>query len=520
VQSRWDHRVTVVVGGAGFGKSSLLIQACDENALAPRGDDCWLGCGPGDDGLRALARGLADAVDADPAKLPDPDDDRADDPVALAAPIADAVWARAPRHVCLIVDDVHEVGDGPAAAVLRALIDALPRNGHVVLSGRVEPPVPLARLVAQGHAVRIEEAELAFDGDDLAAFADLREVPVGRIDDLGGWPALVELRAAASAGAVDDFLAEEVMAALTPAQQRAVAVVAALGGADQALVDAVEGTGGRSSGRSPGHDLAALLQPVPLVSVDRTGWYEVHAVWADRLADALDDVDRREVQRRAGVALAGRDLAAGVKLLEDAGADDELRAVLRTECRAQDLASSPDRLAQVHAGLPQAVRVAPEGELLAGVAVAGTDLEQATRLLRSAAERFAAAGDDVGLLCAVEHLALCAHWREDVELFGDLWAWGERLAAMGEASDLLAIAEAMVADTRGEAAAVIEALDRIDPATLGPSWQTAVAWLRASAELALGFAVPARRHAAVAVGTRGAALRRARWNVVVNDQAD
>ena len=41
--------MTVVVAGAGFGKSSLLAQAVDENALAPRGDDCWLGCGPGDD---------------------------------------------------------------------------------------------------------------------------------------------------------------------------------------------------------------------------------------------------------------------------------------------------------------------------------------------------------------------------------------------------------------------------------------------------------------------------------------
>ena len=496
----------MIVAGAGFGKSSLLAQACDENRLAPRGDDCWLGCGRGDADARTFAHGIATALGVDPARLADAGDD---DPEALAGPLADAVWARSPRQVCLVVDDVHEIGDGASAAVLAALVVALPANGHLVLSGRLDPPVPLARLVAQGLVDRIDEGDLAFGRDDLAAFASLRQVPVDRLGDMGGWPALVELRAAAARDTVDDFLTEEVLASLDPEARRVVATVAALGGADQALLDAVTG---------PGTDLAALMAPVPLVTADADGWFAVHALWADRLAGELADDDRSAVQRRGGVALAHRDLSRAVDLLVAAGADDDLRAVLRTECRAQDLAASADSLGQLHARLPASVRATPEGELVAGIAVTGTDLDRATHLLTSAAERCAAAGDDAGLLCAVEHLALCAHWREDASLLAGLWAWAERLANLPEASSLLAIGEALAADTRGEAAEVLTALDRIDPATLGPYWRTPVAWLRASAELALGYADSARRHVEVAVASTGPTLRGALSMLLVNAQ--
>ena len=173
-----------------------------------------------------------------------PDDGEAD-VAALADALVDAMWRRSPRQVCLVVDDVHEVGDGDAAALLAALAAALPANGHLVLSGRADPPVPLARLAAQGLVERLDEADLAFADEDLAAFAALRAVPVDQIDDLGGWPALVELRAAGSGDTVDDFLTEEVLAALSPDARHAVAVVAALGGADQALLDAVSRTGRR-----------------------------------------------------------------------------------------------------------------------------------------------------------------------------------------------------------------------------------------------------------------------------------
>ena len=511
VQRRWDRPVTVIVAGAGFGKSSLLAQAVDENTLAPRGDDCWLGCGPGDDDPWHLAAGLATALGVEPDRLTDhtTDDGATADVRALATSLGEAMWRRSPRQVCLVVDDVHEVGQGDAGALLAALTGALPANGHLVISGRVEPPVPLARLAAQGRVDRIDEADLAFAEDDLAAFARLRDVSVDRIDDLGGWPALVELRAAGSGDTVDDFLTEEVLATFTPDRRRAVAVVATLGGADQPLLDAVCG---------PGIDLDTLMATVPLAASDTSGWYAVHAVWADRLAADLRDDERAAVQRAGGMALGGRDLHRAVDLLLAAEAHDDLRALLRRECRAQDLTASIEGLARLHDQLPPEVREAPEGELVAGVAVTSTDLDQACRLLRSAATRFAADDDAEGLLCAVEHLALCAHWREDVDLLTELWGWADRLAGLPQASGVLAIGEALAADTRGEARKVLTALDTIDASTLAPYWRTPVAWLRASAELALGYADAARRNAEVAVAATGPALRGALSMLLVNAQ--
>ena len=499
----------MVVAGAGFGKSSLLAQAIDENALAPRGDDCWLGCGPGDDAPVRLADGLATALGAPSGRRTDPGDLEGPElTTRLALDLADEMWRRSPRQVCVIVDDVHEIAPGSGSAdLLAALVEHLPANGHLVLSGRTDPPVPLARLAAQGHVERIDEDELAFGDDELAAFAELRACPVDQLAELGGWPALIELRTTAAGASVDDFLTEEVLSALGPADRRAVAAIAALGGADQALLDVAVGEG---------IDIAALLDRVPLVSSDEHGWYAIHPVWSARLADDLSPDDRRELQRRGGLALARRDLHQAVELLVAAGADDDLRDVLRSECRTQDLAASAEDLGRLHAALPPGVRSAPEGVLVAGIALAGSDLERATELLSSAADRFAADGDQLGLLCAVEHLALCAHWREDVDLFVTLRSYGEKLVDLPEAKGLLALGDALTADTSGDAHGVIAALDGVDPSDLAPYWQVPVAWLRASAQLALGFPEAARRNAEVAVGSAGTALRGAVTMLYVN----
>ena len=509
LQGRWDRPVTVVVAGPGFGKSCLLAQALDENALAPRGDDCWLGCGPGDEAALHLAEGLATALGTSAGRRAEIGE-RTDAQVInrLASDLADEMWRRSPRQVCLVVDDVHEIPPGSGAAfLLGELVEALPANGHLVLSGRVDPPVPLARLAAQGRVERLDEDELAFGDEDLAAFAELRSCPVDQLAALGGWPALVELRTAAAGATVDDFLTEEVLAALGQDDRRAVAAIAALGGADQELLDVAVGGGSH---------IAALLAKVPLVASDQHGWYAIHPVWSSRLAGDLSPEDRREVQRRGGVALAHRDLHQAVELLVAAGADDELRDVLRSECRAQDLAASAEDLGRLHAHLPPAVRAAPEGALVAGIALTGSDLERATELLSSAADRFAAAGDQLGLLCAVEHLALCAHWREDVELFGTLISYGETLVDLPQARGLLALGEALTADTSGDAHGVIAALDSVDPSELAPYWRVPVAWLRASAQLALGFPESARRNAEEAVGAAGTALRGAVTMLYVN----
>ena len=58
----------------------------------------------------------------------------------------DLIWTRTPDSLALVLDDVHLLGDdGESIDVLRRLVAELPRNGHVVLSGRTLPSLPLAR---------------------------------------------------------------------------------------------------------------------------------------------------------------------------------------------------------------------------------------------------------------------------------------------------------------------------------------------------------------------------------------
>ncbi|HET9558965.1 MAG TPA: hypothetical protein VFS70_17645, partial [Actinomycetota bacterium] len=343
--------------------------------------------------------------------------------------------------------------------------------------------VPLSRVAAQGWLARIDESELAFAEAELESFARLRDVPLHRVNDLGGWPALAELRTLGPGHGVDGFLAEEVLAHLSDDERRAVAVVAAVGGADQALLDRI---------LARRVDLATLASRIPLVTSDDGGWHAIHPLWSERLsAGILDPDDIAEAQRRAGLALVARDLQQGAGLLIRAGADDDLRNALRTSCRAHALPASAQGLGRLTRELPEEVRSTPEGELLAGIATAATDIDRGVELLESAAQRFAdpdegGEGGELGLLSAVEHLAICAHWREDVALLERLLPYADQLTRIPEAQGLLGLGQALLADTAGDARGVLAALDAIDPGALGPYWLPQVAWLRATALLALG----------------------------------
>lgn len=480
--------MTVLVAGAGFGKSSILAQAIDENRLAPRGDDCWLGLDPADADAKALAEGLATALGTDLRQVHHPGEL---DVAELAGAIADEVWRRAPRGISFVLDDVHEVPSGTEAATLLAgLVDAMPTNGHLVLAGRREPPLPLARLRAQGLLSRIDEDDLTFDDAELTAFAALRDVPTDKVAGLAGWPALAELRTAAPGDVIDDFLAEEVLRDLPDAHRTAVATVAVLGGADQALIDEV---------LDDPVDVEAALRRVPLAACDSTGWCAIHPLWSERLGSWLPPDHRVEAQRRAGLALAARDPLAALRLLRSAGTEHELRQALRIACRLHNVPTSAGGLARVHRDLPPTVQAAPEGELLAGVATAATDLDKGEHLLRSAADRFTEAGELTGLLPAVEHLAMCAHWREDLGALAEVWDLADALRPLPEARALLTIGRALLADTAGDAPAVLRALDDLDLRDVPAYWRAPLAWLRASALLALGYPQAALGHVEAAV---------------------
>jgi LuxR family transcriptional regulator, maltose regulon positive regulatory protein len=76
-------------------------------------------------------------------------------------------------EVLLVLDDYHLVDSGPVHESVAFLLEHLPPGLRIVVSGRSDPPLPLARLRARGQLAELRAADLRFTADEAAAL--LRE---------------------------------------------------------------------------------------------------------------------------------------------------------------------------------------------------------------------------------------------------------------------------------------------------------------------------------------------------------
>jgi LuxR family maltose regulon positive regulatory protein len=78
------------------------------------------------------------------------------------------------EELVLVVDDYHVLEAGPVHDGVAFLLRHLPPRLQLVIAGRSDPPLPLARLRAAGQLVELRAADLRFTHEEAAAF--LREV--------------------------------------------------------------------------------------------------------------------------------------------------------------------------------------------------------------------------------------------------------------------------------------------------------------------------------------------------------
>jgi DNA-binding SARP family transcriptional activator len=468
---RWDHRVVTVVAGAGFGKTALLVAGMAPPGRAG-GRDVWLSCEPADDSAEHLTAGLTQAFD-----LPSGAD--------LDA-VLDAVWAQAPDQVCIVFDDVHEIPLGsPGAAVLGRLTTDLAANGHLVFASRDTIPVPLARLAASGHVVRLGEDDLVFDPEELASFAAARRVDPALLSSTGGWPALAELTVSAGADLVPDYLWEEVVADLGDDRARLLARFAAAGGGDDEVASALAG-----------HPTTVdqIVASVPLVLRSANGWAVLHALWEPALRRLLTAGEAAEARRQAAaVHLRGGRYSAAVDLFVEAEAWEGVLEVVR-DAEPFGASVNPAEFGRWLRALPPDWRGKPEARFAAALEFQGRAPADSMAMFRVAAEAFRSTGDVDGELAAISREALVRWQANDLVGLLGLYARVGELAGTGSSrgEQLRAVGTAAIGHLQGDSATVLSTLaDRTEETE--NVWLPVICWLRSVAHRRNGDLGPAHR---------------------------
>jgi LuxR family maltose regulon positive regulatory protein len=208
--------------------------------------------------------------------------------------------------VLLVLDDYHLIDSGPVHESVAFLLENLPPGLAVVVSGRADPPLPLARLRARGQLAELRAADLRFTAEEAAELLGETAGPglpgtavAALVARTEGWAAGLQLAglslrghgdpagfAAAFGGGhrfVLDYLADEVVDG-QPGQVRAFLLeTSLLDRLSGELCDAVTGRAGSQAMLEQIERAGLFVMPLDEVR----GWWRYHHLFADLLRARL-----------------------------------------------------------------------------------------------------------------------------------------------------------------------------------------------------------------------------------------
>lgn len=296
-------RLTLLSAPAGFGKTTLLAQWVE----AHPGEVAWLSLDGSDNDPVRFWRYLGSALEGlEPGcglRLED---------VFQLPPVEQLViglinnFAEVRRDVYVVLDDYHLIENPLIHSALTLLLDYLPPRLHLILSSRVDPPLPLSRLRVRRQLTEIRAADLRFHFGEAEAFfhstmgLELTEAQLQTLEErTEGWIAALQLAALGLQSQGDnsafvqafkgnhryvvDYLMEEVLQHQPRAVQDFLLRTSILERLNARLVEKLTGcTDGQAMLQSLEH-LNMFLVPLD----QECGWYRYHHLFGQYLQAQL-----------------------------------------------------------------------------------------------------------------------------------------------------------------------------------------------------------------------------------------
>jgi DNA-binding SARP family transcriptional activator/Tfp pilus assembly protein PilF len=195
----FGKRLTLLVAGAGYGKSTLMAQWTEDLRSA------WYTATAEDTRLSSLASGIAGAIGPHVgslggefvAALSGSGDELARAEI-LAARLCDALDSQLSHDLVLVLDDAQEVSSASSLRLVESLCRQAPETLHIVVASRHDLDLRVDRLRAQGQVMELSSSDFAFTLEEVDALSVALLGMDGEIAPAvhaatGGWPAAVRL---------------------------------------------------------------------------------------------------------------------------------------------------------------------------------------------------------------------------------------------------------------------------------------------------------------------------------------
>ena len=349
-----DAPLKLICAPAGFGKSTLMQQACKR--YQSRGiATVLLKLEQDDNDLSRFLQSLMSAIQAAlPQSVVSASAGRAramESTQGLAADLLDRI-SLSDRAVALFLDDLELVADRDVLEFLERLLTNLGPNHQMVVACRTSLQLTLGRMRAHGLVLELDQSDLRFTSDETRSYLDRQNL--GAIESKAlqqsteGWPvalhlAALTLKAKAARGedwlrpfsgstdSVAEYLAQEVLDSRRAQQRDFLLRSAALGEFCAEMCDAALER--NDSGEMIADIVRGNLLLSPINSEQR--WHRYHPLFADFLRARMRRNSRDELHglhRRAASWCSNHGLMSEAVAHAFAGEDQTLAADLLASC--------------------------------------------------------------------------------------------------------------------------------------------------------------------------------------------